>query len=80
MELSADTGNTVEVGSVGFSVGLPVGLRLESIEGWDVFVLLVYLFLDFAPHSLSMHAQNAFFPALSGHCQTVVCGALDWIS
>ena len=39
MELSADTGNTVEVGSVGFSVGLPVGLQLESIEGWDVFVL-----------------------------------------
>ena len=39
MELSADTGNTVEVGSVGFSVGLPVGLRLESIEDWDVFVL-----------------------------------------
>ena len=40
MELSADdTGNTVEVGSVGFSAGLPVGLRLESIEDWDVFVL-----------------------------------------
>ena len=39
MELSADAGNTVEVGSVGFSVGLPVGLRLESIEDWDVFVL-----------------------------------------
>ena len=40
MELSADTGNTVEVGSVGFSeVGLPVGLRLESIEDWDVVAL-----------------------------------------
>ena len=39
MELSADTGNTVEVGSVGFSVGLPVGLRLESIADWDVLVL-----------------------------------------
>lgn len=35
MELSADTGNTVEVGSVGFSVGL----RLESIADWDVLVL-----------------------------------------
>ena len=39
--------------------------------------LLIYLFLDFASHSLSMHAQNDFFPALYGHCQTVVCGALD---
>ena len=39
--------------------------------------LLIYLFLDFASHSLSMHAQNDFFPALYGHCQTVVCAALD---
>ena len=39
MELSADTGNTVEVESVGFSVGLPVGLRLESIVDWDVVAL-----------------------------------------
>ena len=45
MELSADTGNTVEVGSVGFSVGLPVGQRLASIEDWDVFVLKPVFFI-----------------------------------
>ena len=45
MELSADTGNNVEVGSVGFSVGLPVGLRLESIADWDIVFVLKSVFV-----------------------------------